>query len=45
LAENAGFEKILPALDKKFLTDENFARTFPPRDETDGFFIAVFRKT
>lgn len=41
---NAEFEKIAPELDEKFMTDENFARTFPPRDETDGFFIAVFRK-
>ena len=44
LAESAEFEKVSPELDKKFLTDENFARTSPPRDGMDGFFIAVFRK-
>ncbi len=44
LRANEGFEKIAPESDKKFMTDENFARTFPPRDEIDGFFIAVFRK-
>ena len=44
LAENADFEKVSPDLNEKFLTSENFARTFPPRDKTDGFFVAVFRK-
>lgn len=44
LQANVEFENIAPELDKNFLTDENFARTFPPRDEIDGFFIAVFRK-
>ncbi|HMS41823.1 MAG TPA: 16S rRNA (cytosine(967)-C(5))-methyltransferase RsmB [Pyrinomonadaceae bacterium] len=44
LQANVEFENITPELDKKFLTDENFARTFPPRDEIDGFFIAVFLK-
>ena len=44
LSETDEFEKVSPALDEKFLTDENYARTFPPRDGTDGFFVAVFRK-
>ena len=44
LEETVEFEKVLPDLGAKFLTRENFARTFPPRDETDGFFVAVFRK-
>lgn len=42
LEENKEFEKLLPSLDAKYLTTEEFARTFPPRDETDGFFVAVF---
>lgn len=44
LLENSQFEKFSPLLDKNFITDENFGRTFPPRDDTDGFFIAVFCK-
>jgi 16S rRNA (cytosine967-C5)-methyltransferase len=44
LAENAGFEKAVLNLNNKFLTAEGFARTFPQRDATDGFFIAAVRK-
>lgn len=44
LAENAEFEKAGLNLKNKFLTAEGFARTFPQRDETDGFFIAALRK-
>lgn len=44
LAGSTDFKKILPDLPEKFLTDEGFARTFPQRDKTDGFFIAVFEK-
>jgi 16S rRNA (cytosine967-C5)-methyltransferase len=42
-AEN-GFRQIAPNVPEKFLTADGFARTFPPRDEMDGFFIAVFEK-
>ncbi len=38
------FRKVLPNVSERFLTAENFARTFPGRDSTDGFFIAVFEK-
>ena len=41
LSSNAGFEKVLPDVPQKFLTEEGFARTFPQRDAADGFFIAV----
>lgn len=41
---SAEFEKIMPDVAARFLTDENFAKTNPARDETDGFFIAVLRK-
>lgn len=44
LAANADFEKISPPLPTRFLTAESFARTFPHRDESDGFFIAVLKK-
>lgn len=41
---NSEFIKIDPNVPEKFLTDENFARTFPHRDGTDGFFIAVLAR-
>jgi 16S rRNA (cytosine967-C5)-methyltransferase len=44
LAENTEFEKVLPRLPERFLTNEKFARTFPQRDKMDGFFIAAFEK-
>ncbi|HEX8735943.1 MAG TPA: 16S rRNA (cytosine(967)-C(5))-methyltransferase RsmB [Pyrinomonadaceae bacterium] len=44
LAENINFEKAGLNLKDEFLTAENFARTFPQRDLTDGFFIAALRK-
>ncbi|MDQ3322298.1 MAG: 16S rRNA (cytosine(967)-C(5))-methyltransferase RsmB [Acidobacteriota bacterium] len=44
LESNFEFEKALPDLPTKFLTAENFARTSPARDSTDGFFIAVLKK-
>ncbi|MET0753005.1 MAG: 16S rRNA (cytosine(967)-C(5))-methyltransferase RsmB [Pyrinomonadaceae bacterium] len=44
LEAHAEFRKIVPELAERFLTDENFARTFPQRDEMDGFFIAAFEK-
>jgi 16S rRNA (cytosine967-C5)-methyltransferase len=44
LAQSDGFETARPGLNEKFLTSEGFARTFPQRDGTDGFFIAVLGK-
>ena len=44
LSQTTSFEKVLPQLPKRFLTQEGFARTFPNRDSMDGFFIAVFQK-
>jgi 16S rRNA (cytosine967-C5)-methyltransferase len=44
LAKQTDFEKVSPALPGRFLTEEGFARTFPQKDKTDGFFIAVFEK-
>lgn len=44
LAAQTEFRKVLPALPERFLTVEGYARTFPQKDKTDGFFIAVFEK-
>jgi 16S rRNA (cytosine967-C5)-methyltransferase len=44
LAADSGFEKAELNLKEKFLTADGFARTFPQRDDTDGFFIAALRK-
>ena len=35
---------IRPDVPGEFITSEGFARTFPHRDDMDGFFIAVFEK-
>ncbi len=43
-AENLDIAQIKPELSERFLTAENFARTFPQKDRMDGFFIAVFEK-
>jgi 16S rRNA (cytosine967-C5)-methyltransferase len=40
LSENTLFESVKTNLPEKFLTDKGFARTFPNRDDIDGFFIA-----
>lgn len=42
--ENSDFLKVEPAVQRRFITDEGFARTWPPRDSLDGFFIAEFRR-
>ncbi len=44
LAAQTHFSRVLPALPENFLTAEGFARTFPQKHNTDGFFIAVFGK-
>ncbi len=44
LDRTTGFEKLLPQLPERFITEDGFARTFPDRDNMDGFFIAVFQK-
>ena len=41
LAESRGFVVGSRGVDARFLTDEGFARTFPDRDGTDGFFLAT----
>lgn len=44
LSETPEYQTAKPDLNEKFLTGRGFARTFPPRDGTDGFFIAVLIK-
>ncbi len=41
---NEDFANVTPKVSDIFLTDEGFARTFSPRDKTDGFFIAEMIK-
>ncbi len=40
LNKTSEFQINAPKIASEFVTDENFARTFPPRDDIDGFFIA-----
>ena len=44
LAQTTEFEKLSPRVPERFVTAHGFGRTFPHRDETDGFFIAEFRR-
>ncbi|MEQ1603690.1 MAG: 16S rRNA (cytosine(967)-C(5))-methyltransferase RsmB [Pyrinomonadaceae bacterium] len=44
LSEGTGFESVIPEVDKRFVTEKGFARTWPQRDNMDGFFIAMFRR-
>jgi 16S rRNA (cytosine967-C5)-methyltransferase len=43
LAGNSNFELIRPSVDPVLLQPDGTIRTFPHRDEMDGFFIAVFQ--
>lgn len=44
LKKNKDFSKNSPPVPEKFLTKESFARTFPQRDNVDGFFIAFLHR-
>lgn len=44
LAEHADFHSVQPQVNERFITERNFARTFPHRDGMDGFFIASFKR-
>ena len=44
LVQNRGFESVKPDVYESFVTDGGFARTWPRRDNMDGFFIAEFRR-
>lgn len=45
LTERTEFEIAELNISERFWTSEGYARTFPQRDDMDGFFIAKFRKT
>lgn len=44
LTANIGWKLIIPQVQKSFLTAGGFVRTFPNRDQMDGFFVAVLEK-
>ncbi|HEX8633292.1 MAG TPA: 16S rRNA (cytosine(967)-C(5))-methyltransferase RsmB [Pyrinomonadaceae bacterium] len=44
LETHPAFELIRPDVPERLLTNEGAARTWPQRDDTDGFFVAVFEK-
>lgn len=44
LAQNPEFAQSKIELPANYLTADNFARTFPPRDDADGFFIAQLKR-
>lgn len=44
LIENSEFNKSVPHVPEKILTPENFGRTFPQTDNSDGFFIAMMKR-
>jgi 16S rRNA (cytosine967-C5)-methyltransferase len=39
-----GFSVVRQGIDERFSTNEGFSRTFPDRDGTDGFFLAVLKR-
>lgn len=45
LAKHKDFKINGENLPAQFLTEKGFARTFPPRDDADGFFIAILHRT
>ncbi|MGI8494825.1 MAG: hypothetical protein ACR2L1_05870, partial [Pyrinomonadaceae bacterium] len=45
ISRNLNFRLISKDIPARFLTSEGFARTFPQRDDTDGFFIAMLEKS
>ncbi|MGI8495157.1 MAG: 16S rRNA (cytosine(967)-C(5))-methyltransferase RsmB [Pyrinomonadaceae bacterium] len=45
ISGNADFKISSNGIPDRFLTSEGFARTFPQRDDTDGFFIAMLEKS
>ncbi|MDQ4122639.1 MAG: 16S rRNA (cytosine(967)-C(5))-methyltransferase RsmB [Acidobacteriota bacterium] len=45
LTKNKDFKLTSENLPARFLTEKDFARTFPQRDDADGFFIAILHRT
>jgi 16S rRNA (cytosine967-C5)-methyltransferase len=44
LETHAAFRLIRPDVPERLLTNDGAARTWPQRDDTDGFFVAAFEK-
>jgi 16S rRNA (cytosine967-C5)-methyltransferase len=44
IQESSGFVSRKPDVPDRLVTSDGFARTFPHRDGTDGFFIAEFQR-
>src|SRR6188508_1579522 len=44
LKSTEDFEKVRPAVPTALLTADDFVRTFPHRDQVDGFFIAELHR-
>lgn len=44
LSSNREFTSIVPNVPERFITSDGFARTWPHRDEMDGFFIASLHR-
>lgn len=42
LASKPEFQTVAPDLPQRFVTTDGFGRTWPHRDDMDGFFVAVF---
>ena len=45
LEANKDFVNVQPKVSERFLTGEDYARTFPQTEKCDGFFIAEFEKS
>jgi 16S rRNA (cytosine967-C5)-methyltransferase len=44
LAAHPEFEVVIPKIPEPFITEDGFGRTFPDRDNMDGFFISVLKR-
>lgn len=42
LSRSAEFSSVRPNVPDRFISEDGFARTWPHRDDMDGFFIAAF---
>lgn len=44
LSQHLEFQVAVPNIPDRFITEEGFGRTFPDRDNMDGFFISVLKR-
>jgi 16S rRNA (cytosine967-C5)-methyltransferase len=44
LTAHPDFSIAVPNIPERFITEEGFGRTFPDRDNMDGFFISVLKR-